>query len=140
MDQSTQFPAIPCFTVSSRDIRGDIKARGLPLANPPGELARALANIRRNPPSAVPEDIGPRMKGLTDERECIFALSVEFVSRGPAYLYCSRRTMGRLTHCNYKQISQSSVLAGVSSGQCGIRVVVGYESHDNQLKFEKSLF
>lgn len=29
LDQSTQFPAIPCFTVSSWDIRGDIKARGL---------------------------------------------------------------------------------------------------------------
>lgn len=30
LDQSTQFPAIPCFTVSSWDIWGNIKARGLP--------------------------------------------------------------------------------------------------------------
>lgn len=49
-------------------------------------LAWALANIGQNPPSAVPEDIGPRMKGLTDERKYIFALSVEFVSGGLAYL------------------------------------------------------
>lgn len=56
------------------------------LANPPSVLAWALANIRENPPTAIPEDIGPRMEGLTDERRYIFALSVEFVSRGLAYL------------------------------------------------------
>lgn len=52
------------------------------LTNPPSVLARASANIRRNPPSAFPEDIGPRMKGLTDERKYIFALSIEFCQQG----------------------------------------------------------
>lgn len=55
------------------------------LTNPQSEQSRVLTNIRQNPPSAVPEDIRPRMKGLTDERKCIFALSVEYVSRGLAY-------------------------------------------------------
>lgn len=60
------------------------------LGNLPSVLAWALANIRQNPPSAVPEDIGPRMKGLTDERKYIFALSVEFVSRGSGLLTAVR--------------------------------------------------
>ena len=76
------------------------QSRRFTIANPPSVPARALANITQNPPSAVPEDIGPRMKGLTDEREYIFALSVEFLSRGLAYL--QQCTVGRLTHCNYK--------------------------------------
>lgn len=52
------------------------------LTNPSSMLAWVLANIMQNPCSAVPEDIGPRMKGLTDKRKYIFALSDEFVSRG----------------------------------------------------------
>lgn len=52
------------------------------LTNPSSRLAWVLANIMQNPCSGVPEDIGPRMKGLTDKRKYIFALSDEFVSRG----------------------------------------------------------
>lgn len=86
LDQSAQFPAGPCFYCVKPGYSRRHQSKRFTLANPPSVLAWASANIRRNPPCAVPEDIGPRMKGLTDERKCIFALSVEFVSRGLAYL------------------------------------------------------
>lgn len=82
MDRSTRFAASPCFYCVKLGYSRRHQSERFTLANPPSVLARALANIRQNPPSAVPEDIGPRMKGLTDERNYIFALSVEFVSRG----------------------------------------------------------
>lgn len=86
LDGSTQFPARPCFYCVKPGYSRRHQSKWFTLANPPSVLAWASANIRQNPPSAVPEDIGPRMKGLTDERKYIFALSVEFVSRGLAYL------------------------------------------------------
>lgn len=85
LDQSPQLLAFPCFTVSSWDIWGDIKARGLPSQIPP---------VCRPGPWLISDKIHPLLSQKTLNqgwrdwlmRGSIFALSVEFVSRGLAYL------------------------------------------------------
>lgn len=72
---------LPIISKATRwDIEKDIKARGLPPRILRARGAGVSIDIRQNPPFAIPKDIGPRIKGLTDERKSIFALSVEYVS------------------------------------------------------------
>lgn len=107
LHQSTQFPAIPCIIVSCWDVWGDFKERDLPQQiHFPLGLAWALANIRQNPPSAVPQDTG-----LTDERKYIQYLFCQFnVSAGGLPYTLQQSTMGRLT------LSQNSILTAKAQG------------------------